>query len=148
MISMDKEKILSQIKRDFFCYRNGLVADGIRKIYPVGTQIFGLTLPQLSEIAKKYPKNLDLGLSLWTEKNTRESRLLALYLIPPLEISSNQLVEMINDVRSIEEAELLPFKILRYSNYRNSILESFKDSDSKNDLVKHCIKMFQKNLNL
>ena len=96
------DTLLQDIKKDFYRYRNGIVAESLRKLYDPDVLIFGLTVPQLMEIARKYPKDLKLGLQLWKDKKTRESRLLALYLIPVALLEKETAREMFLDIRNFE----------------------------------------------
>lgn len=137
------ENIFLEIKKDFFAYRNGIIADSVRKLYPSGTKIYGLTVPQFIEISKKYKKNSTLAFRLWQDKECRESRLLALYLLPIEFLNKLMAGEMIRDVRSIEEAEFLSFKILRHLPFKEELLcIDIPESNSKS--VVHCIQMLKK----
>ena len=142
----DINSTLMEIKKDFFRYKNGIVADSLKNIYPKETKILGLIAPQFMEIANKYPKNLKLGLSLWNEKNNRESRILALYLLPSDEINPDIAKEMILNIQSNEEAEILAFKILRHLPYAKKLYAEMEDSPLNVPSVLYCIKMFKKNL--
>lgn len=142
----DLEKTLKEIKRDFYSHRNGIVADALRKLYPPNTVIFGLNVPQFIEIASKYPKDLDLGLSLWREKNLRESRLLALYLLPVAEISPEIAKELFRDVHSTEEAEFLAFRILRNLPFAKDLFLDLSGDTDLTDLQSFTLSMFKRNL--
>ena len=138
---------IQQIKKDFFIYRNGMIADSLRKLYPPGLTIYGLLVAQLMEMAKKYPKSLKLGLALWNDKQNRESRLLALYILPVESIDTKTATMLINDVRSIEEADLLAFKILRNLSFANNLYSELK-KEKFEGIKQYCLDMFKKNLKL
>lgn len=112
--------LLQPIKHEFMTYRNGIVADTLRKTgYPQDV-IFGLNLPQLTAIAHRLKENHTAGelaetaQALWTDRNVRESRLLAAYLLDPnLPLSETEAI--CADVRTPEEADILAFRWLRYS---------------------------------
>lgn len=144
----DLSDIIHNIKKDFYCYRNGIVADVLKKIYPVGKIIYGLTVAQFLEISRKYPKDLEIGLKLWEDKKTRESRLLALYLIPPLQLSKELARSMVKDVESTEEAEFLAFRVLRNLPEAHELLEELTHEVLPNSLSVYCREMLFKNLNL
>ena len=74
-MTKDINLLIKEIKRDFFVYRNGIVAAALKKIYDTNILIYGLNVPQFIELAKKYPKDLELGNCLWQDKVCRESRL-------------------------------------------------------------------------
>lgn len=141
------DSTIKSIKKDFFIFRNGVVADSVRKLYEPTTIIFGLMVPQFIELANKYPKNIDLALQLWNDKNCRESRLLALYLLPVNELQKEKAKEMILGINSREQAEFLSFKILRNLQYAPVLLDELKKEISLNRLVSYCSEMLEKNLN-
>lgn len=147
MINMENNynTIIKEIKKDFFRFRNGILADKLRKIYPADKMIYGLTVIELMKIAKDYPHDLNLGLELWKDKNNRESRLLALYIIPPEEIDKETVKGMINDVESSEEAEFLAFKILRHLPFANELYMDISSS-GRSPSSAYCVEMFRKNL--
>lgn len=138
--------ILQQIKKDFFAFRNGIVADALRKVYTSDVKIYGLMAPQLMEISNKYPKNLEVGLKLWDDKSCRESRMLALYFIPPQEISLNQALKLAQEVRSEEEAEFLAFKVLRNIPEAYELLNQLRNMEITQSMPTYCVQMLQKNL--
>ena len=144
----DLSDIIHKIKKDFYCYRNGIVADVLKKLYPGGKIIYGLTVSQFLEISRKYPKDLEIGLKLWEDKKTRESRLLALYLIPPLQLSKELACEMVKDVESTEEAEFLAFRVLRNHPEAHELLEELNQEVLPNSLSVYCREMLFRNLNL
>lgn len=142
----DKEKVLKDIKQDFFRFRNGMVAQQLKNLYPAGTLIYGLNVPQFVELSQKYPKDKEIGLSLWNDKSSRESRLLALYILPPQELSIKIVQQMILEVRSSEEAEFLAFKILRHLQDAEILLDQITNIEIEDKTVLYCVHMFQKNL--
>ena len=144
----DKKKILQEIKKDFFFYKNGIIADSLRKLYDTDVIVFGLNLPQIIDLSKKYPKDIQIGIELWNDKKVRESRLLALYLLPATEIPYSMASEMILDVRSIEEAELLAFRLLKYLSYAEDLLKEFNAKENLEAFPLHCVRMLGKNLDL
>ena len=141
-----EDLIIKNIKKDFFSLRNGVIAQTLCKLYPEGKIIYGLNVPQFIDLAKKYPKSLSLGLKLWEDKNYRDSRLFALYLLPPSEIDKDTARKMVMDVESSEIAEFLPFRLLRHLPYAAELCKELSEIKYSDKLVNYCIKMFQKNL--
>ena len=137
---------IQEIKKDFFCYRNGLIADSLKKLYKPGKMIFGLTVPQFLEMAKKYPKDTNLGISLWQDNSSREARLFSFYLMEPSEIDFNTAKTMIKEVGSNEEAEFLAFKILARMPEAPLLLEESNKENYYSSHSFHCINMLKKNL--
>ena len=147
MASLDFDLLYQQIKKDFFSLRNGIVAEILRKVDKSHQFIYGLTVPEFISLSKKYPKDMILGLKLWNDKKTRESRLFSLYLIPVTQLEKNKVIEMIKDVSTREEAEMLAFKILRYLPYAKELLEEMSIVAELSSESHHCINMLEKNLN-
>ena len=77
------QETLKNIRHQFFAFRNGIVADALRKQFDY-RMIFGLQIPQIAEIARQYTPSSELAETLWAEKGNRESRLLATYLFRSL----------------------------------------------------------------
>lgn len=112
--------MLQEIKQLFFAYRNGIVADTLRRAGMPYKMIFGLQVPQISEIAKTLKEThtpeeiLTLANALWNDKGVRESRLLACYLFDPKSISAEKVEKLKTDLQTPEERDMLNFRILRH----------------------------------
>ncbi|MCH5229735.1 MAG: DNA alkylation repair protein [Muribaculaceae bacterium] len=146
MEEKELNKIVNEIKKDFFLYRNGIITDHLKKIYPAGTLIYGLNVPQLKELSKKYPKDLDLSLILWKEKKIREARLLSIFLMPSENLQAEIAKDLIRDIESVEQAEFLAFKVLRNIPKAHDIFTEIKGEKNLSPLSSYCLEMFQKNL--
>lgn len=141
-----EKPILQEIRKDFYTYRNGILADSLKNLYPDHTKIFGLMVPQFIEVAKKYPKDLELGKALWEDKSTRESRLLALYILPAEKIDKELAKRLFHEIQSIEEADFLAFRILRHLSFARDLYEELTDDESPAPLKEYSLRMFKKNL--
>lgn len=99
-----------KIKQQFFTFRNGLLADMLRRqgVSPHRT-IFGLNVIQLREIAARTGCDPDLAEQLWADSDVRESRLLA----PMIAVPTAEKLAWLDEVRSAEEADLLCHSLLR-----------------------------------
>ena len=140
------DSLIKEINRDFFLFRNGIVADNLKPLYPQDTRIFGLMAPQFMELAKKYPHDKELGLRLWDDGKTREPRILALYLLPPDDIDLQLAKKLFSEIKSMEEAELLPFRIFRYLPFASTLYEELSKDEKLDDIKKYSLKMLKKNL--
>lgn len=109
------QETLKTIKKQFLTFRNGIVADTLRNAgmgcYHI---IFGLNLPQLTQVASSQKSSLPLALALWADKGVRESRLLATYLFPREEVDMQLALRLMGEVQTQEEADMLAFRLLRH----------------------------------
>lgn len=99
-----------KIKQRFFTFRNGLLADMLRRqgVSPHRT-IFGLNVIQLREIAAETGCDPQLAEQLWADTEVRESRLLAPMIAEPMA----EKLGWLDEVQSAEEADLLCHSLLR-----------------------------------
>lgn len=104
---------MQNVKRRFFAMRNGIVADALRKGGDIHRIIFGLTLVQLKEIASVTPHSADLARLLWANDSTRCSRLLAPMLMPSDSVTAEEGYQMLYNVLTAEEADILCHSLLR-----------------------------------
>lgn len=119
---------LQSIKKDFFVFRNGIVADTLRKAGMPHKVIFGLQIPQIAAIAKDLTPSSELAEALWNDSEVRESRILATYLFPVDEMSLEKAIWLLGSVRTQEESDMLAFRLLKRLPFASEILkEAEKD---------------------
>ena len=119
---------LQSIKKDFFVFRNGIVADTLRKAGMPHKVIFGLQIPQIAAIAKDLTPSSELAEALWNDSEVRESRILATYLFPVDEMSLEKATWLLGSVRTPEESDMLAFRLLKRLPFASEILkEAGKD---------------------
>ncbi len=120
---------LQAIKKDFFTFRNGIVADTLRKAGMPYKVIFGLQIPQIAAIARRQVPSMELADALWEDKEVRESRILATYLFPVSEISGEKAIALLRSVTTPEESDMLAFRLLKRLPFAEEILKEIeKDS--------------------
>lgn len=117
------------VKRRFFALRNGIIADTLRRAGDPHTIIFGLTLPQLREVAEATGKDDALAALLWQNESTRESRLLAPMLMDAGNVTAEAAERMVESVICPEEADILCHRLLRHTPSAISMIDRFKDSE-------------------
>ena len=119
---------LQSIKKVFFVFRNGIVADTLRKAGMPHKVIFGLQIPQIAAIAKDLTPSSELAEALWNDSEVRESRILATYLFPVDEMSLEKATWLLGSVRTPEESDMLAFRLLKRLPFASEILkEAEKD---------------------
>ncbi|MCM1368930.1 MAG: hypothetical protein NC204_00990 [Candidatus Amulumruptor caecigallinarius] len=104
---------MREIKQLFFTFRNGIVADALRKAGYPHKMIFGLELPRIAEMARELGPDDVLAEKLWNDRDVRESRLLAVYLMQPDNVSADDALRLASDVRTVEEADMLSFRLFK-----------------------------------
>lgn len=122
------DEALRAIKHGFFTFRNGIVADTLRKAGIPHRTIFGLQLPQLGEIARPLGKDTALARTLWGETDNRESRLLACWLFNPEEVNMDEAFALASSARSREECDILAFRLLRYLPFASDLASRLRDN--------------------
>lgn len=105
---------LQDIKKSFYTFRNGIIADTLRKAGMPYKVIFGLQIPQIAAIAREQQPSMELADALWEDKEVRESRILASYLYPREEVSEKKAMELLLSVMTPEEGDMLSFRLLKH----------------------------------
>ncbi len=112
---------MQQLKRRLFAMRNGVVADSLRRAGCPHRIIFGLNLPQLSEIAAEIGPSEELAGQLWNDTPLRESVLLAPMIYPADKLTFEKARELVGNVMWAEDADILCFKLLRKAPFAPSL---------------------------
>lgn len=140
--------MLKEIKKQFMAYRNGIISETLRQaLTRQGNNpyhiIFGLNLPQLSEIAHNI-EDKTLWKPLWADKTVRESRLLACYLLTS-NITEDEAIQLVTELQTTEEADILCMKVLCNIENKNSLvnrlqkIENDADNEYNANITKRCI---------
>jgi hypothetical protein len=116
---------MQNVKRRFFALRNGIIADTLRKAGSPHHVIFGLTLPQLVDVAQATGQSRELAQLLWNNATTRESRLIAPMLMPVDEFAFVDACAWVEQVQCVEEADLLCHRLLRHTAYVQDIIDKY-----------------------
>lgn len=119
--------MLNDIKKSFFAFRNGIVADTLRKAGMPYKVIFGLQIPQIAEIARSQSPSLSIAEQLWNDRDVRESRILATYLFPLDKINMEKAMELARDVQTQEEADMLAFRLFKRLTFADTLLSAMED---------------------
>lgn len=124
---------MQSVKRQFFAYRNGIIADTMRKAGSPFKIIFGLNIPQIKQIASKIGKNKALAAKLWNNNTTRESMLLAPMIYPADELDIAEAFELSAATCTPEIADGLCHNLLKKTAFVENIIEELKDSERDMD---------------
>lgn len=126
---------MQTVKRRFFAMRNGIVADTLRRSMPEYRMVFGLNLPQISEIAAETGISRRLAEDLWADRRTRESLLMAPMIFPAEELDIDTARRMRDEVITPEVADILCHRLLRKLPFARSLAMEKVTSD--NDLERY-----------
>ncbi len=124
---MEPNETIKHIKQQFFVYRNGIVADNLRRAGDAHPVIFGLNIPQLQIIAKEVGTNKEVAIDLWTNSSSRESRMIAPMVYPPEEMQFEDACNWINSIENTEIADNLCHKLLRRLPFAESLVMEYYD---------------------
>jgi 3-methyladenine DNA glycosylase AlkD len=136
---------IKEIKHYFMTYRNGIVADTLRSAGMTCYRIiFGLNVPQLAEVSRRYQQSIELAQALWADKGVRESRLLAAYIFPPQEITFEYACSLVDDLMTNEEADMLCFRLLKRLDFAQQIVDHYKDAEAQ--LQRYCSQLLLRHI--
>lgn len=141
-----KEKI-KEIRHLFSVYRNGIVSENLKNAGFPYKLIYGLQVPDLTRIAKDFNIDKQLAIDLWKEKDIRECRLLACWLFPR-DLQSEEIIDLIEDLKTYEEAEILNFRFLRFLPSPKLILDYYNSHPAQNIYSDHALNLLKKSLEI
>ena len=120
-MNSDIQEILREIRKEFFAFRNGIVADKLRKAGDPHGMIMGCLLVDVQAIAARARESIGeteqlvaIANELWADTKSRECRLAAPMLYPAEEMNLDQAVQWCESVETIEVADNLCHKLLRH----------------------------------
>lgn len=108
------KKMIQEIKKEFFGYRNGVVAERLRAAGDPHSVIMGCQLADIIAIADHYGKNALLAQSLWNNVNHRECRIAAPMLYPIEKMTIETATAWCLNVESVEIADVLCHRLMRH----------------------------------
>lgn len=114
---------MQQLKRRLYAMRNGAVAESLRKGGCPHRLVWGVNLPQLSEIARDFGPDRDLAEQLRADADLRESRLLAPMVFPVDDLTEDYAAAWLAEARWAEDVDILCFKLLRRAPFAASLAE-------------------------
>lgn len=111
--------LMQSVKRRFYAMRNGMLAAQMRQGGVDYRINFGLTIPQIKDIAAELIASglsaaelASLARALWDNESTRESRLLAPMILPPEE-APEVAARWMEEAQTAEIADMLCHSLLR-----------------------------------
>lgn len=159
------------IKKELRASMNGILSARMREAGMPFKLIFGVELPRLQSIANEFPKDKDLANLLWSQ-NIRETRLLAIMLMPQELFTSEVANTWAKTIVTAEEAQILAMKLLPKTNHakttslswlkegnnfsaicaclclRHLLLQGIKLNTEETETIKDCLEKLQPKANL
>lgn len=127
---MDSHEIAKEIRSRFRSLMDGVVSENMRNSGAQYHINWGVSLMHIKDLAKDYEQDLHVALELWKD-NVRESKIVALLLMPVEEFTPDIAGVWVDDIKSQEIAEMaatLLFSKLPYSPEMAYRLIAQKDS--------------------
>ena len=110
------------MRKEFFAFRNGIVADKLRKAGDPHSVMMGCLLVDVQAIAQRTREAIGdtetlkaLASELWADTNSRECRLAAPMLFPAEEMTAVLAMQWCQSVETVEIADNLCHKLLRHT---------------------------------
>ena len=120
-MNMETQEALRGIRKEFFAFRNGIVADKLRKAGDPHSVIMGCLLVDVQAIAQRTREAVTdkeqlaaIASELWADTKSRECRIAAPMLYPADEMSLEQALQWCQTVETVEIADNLCHKLLRH----------------------------------
>ena len=110
------------MRKEFFAFRNGIVADKLRKAGDPHGMIMGCLLVDIQAIAARTRETISdaeqlavIAIELWNDTNSRECRLAAPMLYPAEVMTLEKALQWCKNVETVEVADNLCHKLLRHT---------------------------------
>lgn len=97
--------------------------------------IWGVQLSNLKVMAVEYGHDYDLAVALWKE-NIRECKILAMLIMPVIDMTKPLAESWVKDIRTVEAAELCTFTLFRHLPFAKNL--SCEWIESENPLIRIC----------
>ncbi len=110
----NQQSMEQNLRKEFFAYRNGIIADQLRAAGDPHTMIMGCQLIDVINITSHYEKSASLAQSLWNDVNHRECRMAAIMLYPIMEFDMTTALAWCDSIESTEIADVLCHRLLRH----------------------------------
>lgn len=105
---------IPEIKKEFFAYRNGIVADMLRKNGDPHAFIMGCQLVDVQSIASRIAPSASMASAMWSDAKHRECRMIAPMLYPADEMTFDTAKDWALSVECNEIADVLCHRLLRH----------------------------------
>ena len=130
------QEILRGIRKEFFAFRNGIIADKLRKAGDPHHMIMGCLLVDIIGIVSRARECIGdmaqmeaIASELWSDTNSRECRLAAPMLYPAESMTPDLALQWCESVETTEVADNLCHKLLRHLNFADTLFRQLITQD-------------------
>ena len=131
-------KVVNEIKQELRASMNGILSARMREAGMPFKLIFGVELPRLRTIAEEFSRDADLDCQLW-QQNIRETRLLAIMLMPPESFTQEMANAWADTMLTAEEAQVLAMMLLPKTSCAKEICMAWIESGKPLPSVCACL---------
>lgn len=110
---MTNEDILRNTKKQFFAFRNGIIADSLRKNGDPHSMIMGCQMTDVAQIASAIQPGKEIAEAFWTDTKHRECRMIAPMLYPAADMDRTTALAWARSAECEEIADVLCHRLLR-----------------------------------
>ena len=118
---MELEQTVQHIKKEFYAYRNGIVADALRQHGDCHQYIMGCQLTDVITVAANHGINQQLADCLWSDTKHRECRMIAPMLCSINDFDQEKATNWCKSVETDEIADILCHRLLRKLPYAEQL---------------------------
>ncbi len=121
---------VAQIKKEFFAYRNGIVADTLRRNGDPHAFIMGCQLVDVQGIASRIEPGVEIATELWQDTRHRECRMIAPMLYPAELMDQATATQWAMSVECNEIADVMCHRLLRKLPFASQLALSLIENES------------------
>ena len=122
--------IIKKIRTDLRLAMNGVVSSSMRDKGADYKLNFGVDLPRIKGIAKKYEPNVDLANELW-KLDVRELKILSTLLYPLDKFTESDADRWVNEIPNQEIREYLCRNLLQKLSYADGLVQKWTADDNQ-----------------
>jgi len=132
LITPSLDKQIEDIKQKIYLAMNGIVSEKMTQYGFFYKQNFGVSIPQLRNIAAQYNKNQDLAKRLWL-LNIRETMIIATMIADESKLSAEDLRHWLSECSNMELIEQICMNLLASSSFSNQLAICLAQSENAHE---------------
>ncbi|MDD2243947.1 MAG: DNA alkylation repair protein [Dysgonamonadaceae bacterium] len=122
-------ELIKKIRNDLRLSMNGVVSTSMREKGLNYRMNFGVNIPTLKTMAKKYSPDKELAEKLWHE-DVRELKILATLLYPVSEFTEENAQQWVNEIPNQEIREQVCMNLFQKLDFADGLVEKWTGSDN------------------